>query len=260
MRYLYWLYARDSADGQNTPRLRRLAFRYPPPVGDITVQVRSNHGADAFVFGEVFEHRYYDLPLTRAPGTILDLGANVGFASLFLGRKYPQAEIACVEPVDSNFRLLCANLALNHINAAVFEAAAGISDGFMEMTLDAFDYGHKIVGIDFGKTIAGRLIRVESLSVPTLLQRLKWARVELLKIDIEGYEGVLLAQNRDWLWNVDQICIECHENYGESDLIAVARDFGFSSPRKASGLWLLERSQPARQQRDPGFSRRFDKT
>jgi FkbM family methyltransferase len=237
MRYLRWLYSRGSASSAQ----HRITFRYPPPVETITLSVRSNLGSDAFIFSEVFDHRYYDFELPQPPATILDLGANIGFTSLYFGRKYSRAALACVEPVDTNVRLLTRNLESNGINATIFNAAVGINDGFLEMNLDAHDYGHKVAGIDYGKAITGRLIKVESLSIPTLMSRLNWPKIGLLKIDIEGYEGVLLRQNCDWLRKVDALCIECHENYGEADLIALAQKFGFTPPAALPGCWLMVR-------------------
>ena len=239
--YLRWIYGRSRASA--TPR--SITFHYPPPVDTITVSVRCNLGSDAFIFSEVFDHRYYDFELPQPPATILDLGANIGFTSLYLARKYPCAALACVEPVDRNVALLKRNLESNHIPATVFPAAIGITDGLLEMNLDEHDYGHKVAGIEFGKTIAGRLIQVESLSIPTLMRRLNWPRIGLLKMDIEGYEGVLLRRNCGWLAQVDALCIECHENYGEADLVALAKDYGFSTPVPLPGIWLLTRPPAA---------------
>jgi len=238
LRYLRWLYSRGTASSTE----HRIGFHFSPPVGTITLSVRSNLGSDAFIFSEVFDHHYYDFELPRPPATILDLGANIGFTSLFFARKYSHAALACVEPVDTNVHLLTRNLESNGIDATVFNAAVGITDGFLEMNLAAHDYGHKVAGIEYGKAITGRLIKVESFSIPTLMHRLNWPRIGLLKIDIEGYEGVLLRQNCDWLGKVDALCIECHENYGESDLIALAEKFGFTPPVALPGCWLMVRS------------------
>jgi FkbM family methyltransferase len=235
--YLRWLYSRHSARAS----ARRLTFSYPEPVGEITVMVRANRGSDAFIFSEVFDRQFYDFDLPRPPDTILDLGANIGFTSLFLARKYPHAIVACVEPVDGNARLLVQNLKINRLKAEIFQAAVGVADGQLAMSLDTHDYGHKVADIEFGKEVSGRSITVESVSIPTLLARLQWPRIGLLKIDIEGYEGVLLRDNCDWLWKVDALCIECHENYGEADLRTLAVAYDFTPPVPLRGMWLLAR-------------------
>lgn len=211
------------------------------PVKEIQVVVRDNNGSDAFIISEVFEHRYYDFPLPFLPTTVLDLGANAGFTSLFFARKYRLAEIACVEPVPSNVELLRENLELNKIKASIFPVAVAVEDGFIKMQMAEKDYGHKVAGISYGKDIMGQTIKVQTLSVPTIMKRLGWERINLLKVDIEGYEGVLLKENCEWLASVDAMCIECHEGYGEPDLQLVAERYGFTPPQQLPGTSLLIR-------------------
>jgi hypothetical protein len=99
-----------------------IGFCYPSLIGIVKLVLRSNRGANRFIHGEVFEHNYYDLPLTRYPTTVLDLGANIGLTAVYFGRKFPNAEIVCVEPVPSNVKTLEINLQLNGISAKVIPA------------------------------------------------------------------------------------------------------------------------------------------
>jgi hypothetical protein len=103
------------------------------------------------------------------------------------------------------------------------------------------DYGHKVAGIQYGKALTGQLLEVEGISIPTLMQKLNWQEIGLLKIDIEGYEAILLQANCEWLSRVNAICIECHEGYGESQLQALAKQWEFSLPQQLPGTWLLIR-------------------
>src|SRR5438132_9278839 len=90
---LRWTYA-HRLPGDLRPDEQTIRFRFPPPLNKISFLVRSNAGSDAFIFGEVFHHRYYDLPLSAVPDTILDLGAHAGFTAVSLGRCFPQARIS----------------------------------------------------------------------------------------------------------------------------------------------------------------------
>jgi FkbM family methyltransferase len=220
------------------PRLLRL--QYPPPVGRICAAVRCNRGSDSFIFGEVFHHRYYSLPLVCPPRTILDLGANAGFTALFFSRTYPAAEIACVEPIPANIECLKLNLELNGIAARVFQAAIAPHDGMVSMALAKKDYGHH-VWQEADRENESSILRVPAISIPTCLEMLKWERINLLKIDIEGYESVLLVGQCEWLRVVDTICIECHADYGLEDLSILAERWGFLQPERLSGIWLLTR-------------------
>jgi FkbM family methyltransferase len=239
---LLWLYSDKQLVKAISPkRHRQISFCYALPVGNFQMTVRDNQGSDAFIFGEVFDHRYYDFPLPSSPKTILDLGANAGFTAIFLARKFPEAELACVEPMPDNIQLLRKNLESNKVEATVFPAAIAVEDGSIQMEIGTLDYGHKVAGITYGTALTGHTLEVEAISVPTLLKKLNWERISLLKVDIEGYEGVLLKENCEWLTRVDAMCIECHEGFGESDLQTLAERWGFAPPQPLPGTWLLTR-------------------
>jgi FkbM family methyltransferase len=221
------------------PKTFEIGFNYPPPMGRCRLVVRANDGSDAFVHGEVFEHQYYNLPLSHSPESILDLGANAGFASIYFSRVYPHAAIACVEPIAANLDILRQNLKLNEISATVFPAAVAASDGFVQMELHTKDYGHRIVQ---GTEASGKKrLEVRAISVPTVLGKLGWGRIGLLKVDIEGYEATLFSGACDWLNKVDSMCIECHEGFADVDLERLASRYGFSQPQRLKGTWLLTR-------------------
>jgi len=72
----------------------------------IVIRPRST---DRFVFEQIFLDRDYELPFELSPSLILDAGANVGFASIFFGNRYPDATIIALEPDPANFNSLVAN-------------------------------------------------------------------------------------------------------------------------------------------------------
>lgn len=225
------------------PRLLRkqeviIGFHYVAPIGTIRLVMRANRGSDAFIHSEVFEHRYYDLRLDTTPLRILDLGANVGFTAIYFGRSYPTAEIVCVEPVPGNVACLRRNLEMNHIDARIIEAAIHCRDGFVSMQLSPMDYGHKVSSGDV--SLNGHSIQVPSISMVTLFKTLRWDEIDLLKIDIEGYERELLSGECAWLRNVKVLCIECHDGF-EDELPDVAFRHGFAKPTRLPGIWLLQR-------------------
>jgi len=52
----------------------------------------------------------YDSLLPFQPKTIVDAGANVGFASLFFKLKYPSSEIVAIEIEDNNVQSIKKNM------------------------------------------------------------------------------------------------------------------------------------------------------
>lgn len=238
LKRLLWIYS------NNLPAALKKAewtigFAYPEPVGNIRLLVRANAGSDSFIHGEVFEHRYYDLGLPSAPKTILDLGANIGLASIYFAKCFPGAQIAAVEPVPGNLRLLRKNLALNGVAARVIAGAVDVADGRAVIDIADKDYGHRVLAR--GASRAAGALDVAAYSVPTLLGDLGWDRIGLLKVDIEGHERALLSNCESWMHVVDAMCIECHEGFGEVELRALARRFGFDPPEPLPGIWLMQR-------------------
>jgi FkbM family methyltransferase len=237
VRQLTWLYS-DKLPARRKVREWTICFRYPAPVGSVCLHLRSNNGADAFIHSEVFEQQYYRLPLRSTPATILDLGANIGLSAIYFARLYPGSRLACVEPVPENVRLLIRNLKDNAVEAEIIAAAIDFKDGVVAMERGAADYGHKIAAA----TPSAFWFEVASVSVPSILKRLGWDRIGLLKIDIEGHESVLLSQACQWLADVDALCVEYHHHFAEAELGRLARQFGFLPPSRLPGeIWFLNR-------------------
>ena len=187
------------------------------------LHLRANNGADAYVHSEVFENQYYLLPLRPAPATILDLGANIGLSAIYFARCYPESRIACVEPMPGNLKLLIRNLKENAVEGEVIAAAIDAKDGVVAMERGAADYGHRIAAA----AASGVSLEVASVSVLSILRRLGWDRIGLLKVDIEGHEAALFARDCDWLDRVDAMCIEWHGEGGDACLASLAKRFGF---------------------------------
>lgn len=239
---MIWLYHPKLGKRAAPARRRLLRLQYAPPVGRMDILVRDNGGSDAYVMGEVFHHRYYELhPRVQAPRTIVDLGANAGFASLFFARCVPQARIIAVEPHPDNATLMRANFALNGVAAEVLEAACAVHDGRVLLRRHPMDYGHYVApDAGAGPASADDAVSVEGISMPTLLQRFGLSEIGVLKLDVEGYEKPLLAGRPDWLSAVRAIVMEWHHPDEEEEVREIARRNGFREPERHRGqIWLL---------------------
>ena len=175
------------------------------------------------------------------PRTILDLGANIGLAAIFFSRCFSGAQVACVEPEPGNIDALRANLRFNGVEAAVFPVAVSVKGGTERLFIHEKDYGHTLVSENVAA--GAKEIAVRSMTIPEIIDELGWTRVGLLKVDIEGYEKYLFAANCDWLWLVDNIIIEWHEDVDPSQaaLQEVAVRYGFEPPQLLPGGWSLTR-------------------
>jgi FkbM family methyltransferase len=219
-----------------------IKFKYPYPIGKINLKVRSNRGADAFIISEVFEQECYWVSLNNITH-IVDLGANAGFTAVYFSKLFPSATIACVEPMPVNISVLKRNLALNKVTSVVYEAAITIKDEKTLMDIGDKDYANKVHNIPFGKSMDHNTLTVDGLSMDTMLKKLKWETIDLLKIDIEGYEGILLTQNNDWLNKVETIIVELHEGVTIDIIKNATHKYGFVHVVLKKGNWLLSKNE-----------------
>jgi FkbM family methyltransferase len=203
------------------PLLRRIVPR--TMVLDIPgwgkVPVRAN-GLDHLLLMQIFVEQEYRLPAANVR-RIVDLGANIGMATVYLSRLFPDAEIACVEPSPQNIPVLKQAIALNGIRARVFEAAIGPAEGSVDLFLssrpDCTSIVHAVDSVG--------VVKVPQLSMGQVMRQMGWDDIDLLKLDIEGAERFLLAENNSWLDKVRAVVGEGHANVGYS-YAQLQRDLG----------------------------------
>lgn len=192
----------------------------------------------------VFVDRQYQVveQLNHTPGTILDLGANIGLGALYLHCQFPGAAIACVEPDPRNLPLLRETLDLNQIPATVIDAAVGGTPGqFNFVCYHQPGYSrleHLLTHLPANN------ISVTVYTIPDILSRLGWTQIDLLKIDIEGAEEELLSQNNDWLTRVGAIILEIHNNTTPEAIASYLEPYGFQlmkQPIDSEPIYLAQR-------------------
>jgi len=183
----------------------------------------------------IFIEREYDCAalLGFAPKTILDLGANIGFASLYLSTLFPQASIATVEPDPRNVHPLKRNLQFNGVNATTFEAAAGSGEGTLQLRFGDDPMCSSLETNDMHVHPSATSVAVTT--VPAILAKLGWSQIDLLKVDIEGGEDDLFSKNADWLSKVRAIIMEIHPNTTPERIGGYLAPYGFKVNRFGSG-------------------------
>lgn len=195
----------------------------------IKIPLRCN-GVDCSILSEIFLDGMYDVERDDVR-TILDLGANIGLSTLYLSIRHPGAAIASVEPMTANVKMLRQTIALNALDARVVAAAIGTHDGIAELALSAVPTVHSLVPGSAGlKTVS-----VPQISVPSVMATLGWTGIDLLKIDIEGYEKTLFGGDAGWLASTMFIVGEAHAHVGYR-LTDIERDlapYGFVVQRQS---------------------------
>lgn len=192
-----------------SPQTASIGSVFSPHIGQ-NVYYRAQ-SMDFAVYKQVFLHDEYDLPIDT-PDVILDLGAHVGFASLFFAKKYPKATIYSVEPQPENYQLLLKNTK-DHPNIIPLNYAIWSEDKPLQLSVPTQgpkSYWDFQVNETAGN--ADHFITVDGISIQSLIQRFDIDRIGLLKIDIEGSEKELFEHSERWIGSVDAMIIELHEN------------------------------------------------
>jgi FkbM family methyltransferase len=169
---------------------------------------------------------FHDSPhLPQDATAIVDLGANIGLATMFFAIKYPDARILAVEPEEDNYDMLVGNTSGLGSRLKAVNAAAWTHDGIINLQtedihgkhLEAWAYQ---VTSDVGRS--KRAVRCSTLK--TLLDNAGLDTVDILKIDIEGSELELFSENTEgWINRAEFIMVETHDRFRPGTDSAVRR-------------------------------------
>jgi FkbM family methyltransferase len=172
---------------------RTVAFR---PFGDRTYSITGEE-RDAGVVGELERSggRYQqDLALLLqrhlpADGVAVDGGAHIGVVTILLAALCPQGHVYAFEPAPASHAYLLANLATNGAGNATAERCALLDrEGEISFSYnDAYPAGSHV-----GDGAEGD-VRVPGVRLDTWADQRSLARLDVLKLDLEGVEIAALA-------------------------------------------------------------------
>jgi FkbM family methyltransferase len=242
----YWKGLRDSRLAQRELTLRLRSGEQ--------LHIRAN---EFFIFVEVFVGRLYAHPKIdlRACKAIVDVGANVGLASVWFARECPGGRVVAVEPAPAPLERLRRNIAVNGLAGQVTVVPAAIAvhggAGYVETAGGSSAHG-RFVESAHSVTAVG--VDVAEAQAATLGEVLEHAGggADLMKLDCEGGEyAVLHASNHDLLEHVKALVGEYHvfgdhtrdefvqlladRGYEEASVGPVEGDHGFFWAVRSSG-------------------------
>jgi FkbM family methyltransferase len=157
--------------------------------------------SDILNYKQVFGDKQYE-PLRALfkydePLKILDCGAYVGYASVYLHTIFPNADITAIELDPSNYRVLGFNFHGKKIHGGVWSHDCNLSIGR--------DFGDKREWSYYAKEEEGT-----ELVVGHSIHKLVGTGIDILKMDIEGGE-VEVFKDDSFLERVKVIAIEIHD-------------------------------------------------
>lgn len=161
--------------------------------------------SDEWLLYHVFSKKQYHIRLEKCE-TIIDLGANVGLTTIYLKELYPKAKVICVEPDGANYALLQYNTrGLDEV--LLYNAAIGPYSGWVNVVESSIanPWATQVAISSEGS--------VRMITVSDILEAEGIKKIDLLKIDIEGFEKELFSANfLSWLPLVHVVVIEIHDN------------------------------------------------
>ena len=172
----------------------------------------SDSASFLFMHNEIFDQNIYKFKSSNPNPYIIDGGANIGLASIYLKFLYPDSEIVAFEPDPSIFDILKSNIeAYNFTGIELIQKGLWNEDTSISFKSEGADAG-LIATLD--KTV----IATDSIKVISLKPYLK-KTVDFLKLDIEGAETVVLKDIENDLDKVERIFVEYHSFVGQKQTL-----------------------------------------
>jgi len=169
--------------------------------------------SDVDVYRQIFIKREYGcLDAMTEVGLVIDCGANVGYSSAWFLSRFPTCKVVAIEPDSGNFAALQANLApygnrVKLVRAGVWSHSTGLVMSEHRYR-DGREWSRQVRPCELDEEAD-----FEGVDVGSLLASSGHERISILKVDVEGAEAVMFAENyQSWLNRVDCIAIELHDD------------------------------------------------
>ncbi|HEX8775002.1 MAG TPA: FkbM family methyltransferase [Pyrinomonadaceae bacterium] len=143
-------------------------------------------------------------------GDVIDVGAHIGFVSLLMARRYPDRVLHAFEASPSTHSSFVGNLKLNGINnVRAYNVAIADHEGCLDFNVDP---RHRATNSIALKSDTHK-VSVPCVTIDNFVRRQNVNQIALLKIDVEGYEDVVLKGADETLNNTHMVFYEvCPSN------------------------------------------------
>lgn len=145
--------------------------------------------------------------------TVVDAGANVGQSVQKFRQAFPQAMIYAFEPVSSVYAKLLENA--GHLKQVqCLQSALGSEVGPARINIRRHDTTHTLVDVD--DALASEAVTVDT--VDHFCARAKIPRIDLLKVDVEGFDLEVLKGGQGLLKSgaIEFVLVECGFTPGDA--------------------------------------------
>jgi len=149
--------------------------------------------------------------LIESPDVVLDIGANCGLFSWMVAKKWPNAEVHAIEPAYD----LQKSLSKNCKRAGIYIHQLALSDingkGILFINKRS-QQTNSLIKSNVLPFVGKRGLENQTVITTTLdsfIKQQKIKKVDIIKIDIQGAEGLVFKYGSDTLSTVKQLFLEC---------------------------------------------------
>lgn len=187
---------------------------------------------DKSILKEVWITKIYDKYGIRVEkgDTVIDIGAQIGFFSIYAAELSQTGNVYAFEPFIENFQMLENHKKINKKDN-LFVYNVGVSDKEGAQTLylspDNNTGGHSLY---LKKNDSNKKIEIQTIRLNDFCEKEQLLKIDFLKLDCEGAEFDILKSNEAILAKVDKIIMECHpyDDNTVDDMVKLLERNGFS--------------------------------
>lgn len=223
-------------------------FRFKTRSGiKIQVPKRMLHTYKECFFDQTYLKGFPGIPDLDNKATILDIGANVGYFSLFMFNLYRSITIYAFEPIPANYELLEKYHSENpDLDFHILNQAVGLENDKLILNYDAADKFTTSATV-FNTLSQPDTIEVKSVTLSSVAQGNHIHQIDFLKLDCEGSEyDILYNSPEELLAQIKAVSIETHPGNKKgadiSSLSAYLAQHGFEIKIFRSHIWGWKKS------------------
>lgn len=188
--------------------------------------------SDAIAFFEIFflesNTKMKDFSI-KENDTIIDIGAHVGFFTIYAAKRASKGKVFSFEPSRGSFEFLKRNIELNKLENVLAENIGILKTGGIAILFN--EENNAIGNSMFKNNVSAQKETVTTNSLNEILNRYEIEKVDLLKMDCEGAEyEIILNLQQETLGKIVKLSAEVHkniENYKMEDLVKFLTENNF---------------------------------
>ena len=161
------------------------------------------------MFDQIFLYKELEFQIDDALNYVIDAGANIGLASIYLAKRFPHAQIIALEVDKENYNVLMKNIEPYNRIKSVYKGLWHREANLIIENPNDYSWAFTV-----SETEDDTKDYLKGISIATLIKEYNWPHIDLLKMDIEGGELMVLSLGTDaWVQKVKTIAVEVHYSH-----------------------------------------------